>query len=682
MLSDRVDSLYDQYGGYDKIPNDILYDLLLEFKADLCNMMKLGIDVIPKSKLGVEVRRRCVFDIKWLSKYFLWDAMPASDGGLKPVTENIFLDEQYDIFAELFVKKDPDVPIHKLSAVKTRLLLWPRGGAKSSYDHVDTYQWIITYPQIRLLYLTGESSLSVGFASEVKGFFTLREDTPTFSNLFWPEHCCLSKDMRKGTLFTTPVYKAKKTGRKEPTIVASSVGKTKSGWHYEVIKCDDSVSDKNTETETQCQSVSEKLFLAENLLIPGGDGYYIDYIGTRYHDLDHYGALLEKYKDKGEVETTSGRGWKFYHNKTFSIDILIGKACQIKPEVIEELSKEGKPVTYAEAGEQGCEILLPNIMSYSFFMGKFSKNERVTEGQLNQNPRTTSDVEFTNQIMRKATVPYSNLPRQGPCSQFWDFAFSKKKGRDYSTGCSIIWGEEDEVGFNGTKTGGKRTVGYVRKIVRDRFNHLTLAQAIVQLAVEEQPFVIGIEDAAGSRFLEPTIISEAIKTNNQNIISLCSHIDWVTPDNQEDAKRVRMRSLYPWIIEGRLKFLNACMFPKESNLEVLYSEFEKCLVSHHHDDIPDVISQQPRYAPKAQQAIVDNNVNMFSILDRQGWGEVYDGDYKQNVGPAYYLDENGQLVPIEQAQPQFSLDDFVPVEEVPSYAPFGMPNILGSGVWG
>ena len=604
--------------------------------------------------------------------------MPASDGGRKPVSENIFLDPQYDPIAELFTKKDPNVPIHKLSPVKTLLLLWPRGGAKSSYDHVDTFQWIIAYPDVRILYLTAESSLSVGFIGELKGFFTTREEEPTLANLFWPEHCCTPNEMKKGTLFTTPVYKARKTGRKEPTVVASSVGKTKSGWYYEVIKCDDAVSDKNTETETQCQSISEKLFLAENLLIPGGDGYPIFYIGTRYHDLDHYGALLEKYKDKGEVEIREGRGWKFYHNKTYSIDMLIGVCCQIKPEVADQLAREGKKVTYAEAAEDGCILLLPNIMSYSFFMSKFSKNERVTEGQLNQNPRTTSDVEFSRAIMSRAVVPFTMLPRTGPCCQFWDFAFSQKKGRDYSTGASIIWTEEDELRPDGFKTGNKRTVGFVRKIVRDRFNHSTLAQAVVDLALEEQPFIIGIEDAAGFRFLEPTIISAALRTQNPRVIELCSHIDWVSPDNQIDAKRVRMRSMYPWVTEGRLKFLNACM-PSDPRLETFYAEWEKCLVSHHHDDIPDVVSQMPnRYAPRATQAIVENDVNMFSYVDCMGWNELFNPDSNAS---AYYANEEGKLVPWEEPIQPF--DMFVPEPEiVNSSTPNGMNNILGAGLFG
>ena len=425
---DRFDALQEQHGGKELIPNEVLYDFLVEIKPDLLNMMKLGLDHITNSSLGKEVRRRSIADLKWLAKYFLWDSMSVSENGDIPVTENIFLDPQYDVFAELFVKKDPSVPILEASSVKTRLLLWPRGGAKSSYDAVDTVQWVLCYPSIRILFLTGEASLSQGFISEIKGFFTLREEAPSFMNMFFPEHCCLRKDMGAGNVFTTPVYKAKKTGRKEGTVRASSVGKTKAGWRFEVIKADDAVSDKNSETPEQCASISEKLFLAEKLLMPGG--FFKDYVGTRYAEEDHYGVLLEKYLAVGEVETITGVGWVLTRNKTFSIDILVGRACQIKQEAEDRLRREGRPVNYIEAREEGCILLLPKRQPYSWLMGEFSNNEKVFEGQLNQNPRVASQRGFSRLSLIKATVPYNMLPRIGPISQFWDLSFSTKKGTD------------------------------------------------------------------------------------------------------------------------------------------------------------------------------------------------------------------------------------------------------------
>ena len=698
--SEKIDALVFKHGSWRDIPNSELYDLLQDIREDLVNMAKLGAEYIPKENLGIEVRRRSQTDLKWLAQYFLWDAMSASDGGTKPITENIFLDPVYDIFAELFVKKDPKIPIQELTPVKTRVLLWPRGGAKSTYDCIDTVQWILDYPAIRILFLTAEASLSKGFASELKGVFSLREDEPTLINLFFPEFCCLSKDMGAGNVFTTPVYKAKKTGRKEPTVVASSVGKTKSGWHYEVIKGDDAVSDKNTETLEQCTSVSEKLFLAEKLLIPGG--YFKDWVGTRYAEEDHYGVLLEKYLTTGEIETVSGIGWVLTKNKTYGVNILIGKACQIKPEVEERLRREGRPVNYIEAGEDGCVLLLPKKQPYPWLMGEFANNEKVFEGQLNQNPRLSSQKGFNRIALIKATVPFNMLPRSGPVSQFWDLSFSQKKGSDYCVGSSVMWGEEDVYDAQGKKTGFRKTVGYVRKLIRDRFNPFTAAQAVVQLVVEERPFVLGIEDAGGSKNLEPAIQAEAYKTGDFHVIAVCTHIQWITPSNQFDAKRIRMGSLIPWIEEGRMKFANFCLEPKYPTMDVLYDEFERCLSSHHHDDLPDNLGYQPLYAPQATQAIVENKTDMFYIVDRQGWGEIYNEGFNPNDGSVFTLGEDGILNPFVRTQPTryslgddgklvaldapspipVSLDDWIPEQETKADNPYGMDNVLGVGIFG
>jgi hypothetical protein len=698
--SEKIDALVLQHGGWKEIPNSELYDLLQDIREDLVNMAKLGADHIPNTNLGIEVRRRSIADLKWLAKYFLWDAMSVSENGELPITENIFLDPQYDVFADLFVKKDPSVTLLNASPVKTRLLLWPRGGAKSSYDAVDTVQWVLAYPSIRILFLTGEASLSVGFISEIKGFFTLREDSPSLMNLFFPEHCCLRKDMGAGNIFTTPVYKAKKTGRKEPTVRASSVGKTKAGWRFEVIKADDAVSDKNTETLEQCTSVSEKLFLAEKLLMPGG--FYKDYVGTRYAEEDHYGVLLEKYLTTGDIETVSGTGWTLTRNKTYNIDILIGKACQIKPEVEERLRREGRPVNYIEAGEDGCILLLPTKQPYPWLMGEFANNEKVFEGQLNQNPRVSSQRGFDRISLIKATIPFNMLPRSGPVSQFWDLSFSQKKGTDYCVGSSVMWGEEEVCDPQGKKTGFRKTVGYVRKLIRDRFNPFTAAQAIVQMVAEERPFVLGIEDAGGSKNLEPAIHAEAYKTQDSHIIAVCTHIQWVTPSNQFDAKRIRMGSLIPWIEEGRMKFASFCMEPKYPTLDVMYEEFIRCLSSHHHDDIPDNLGYQPMYAPQATQAMVENKTDMFYVVDRQGWGDIYNEGFSPNDGSVFTLGEDGSITPYTRTQPTryslgedgrlvaidapnpipVSFDDWIPEQDTKAENPYGLDNVLGVGIFG
>ena len=682
--SDRFDALHDQYGGYENIPHQVLYDFLQEIRPDLINFMKLGTETIPNSSLGKEVRRRCQTDLFWMARYFTWETNPFSENGSKPISENKIEEDPHLIFADLFIKKDPSKSIPQQSEVKTRLLLWPRGGMKSTIDHVDTVQWILCFPSIRILYMTATVDLADKFVGEVVGHFLIREEAPSLMNMFFPEHCLSEKDLGPANQFTTPVYAAKKTKRKEPTVIASSLGKAKAGFHYELIKADDGVGDTNTITPEQCASVSEQLFLAEKLLDLGGN--FIDYVGTRYEDGDHYDIMLEQ--NVGEIVTREGRNWKLMENKTTGVNILIGRAIQIKPEVAEKLKREGRPVTYHEAGEEGCTLLLPKVMPYKWCLNDYTKNEKTFESQRNQNPRAAAQGEMDRMTMLKATVPFHMLPRQGPVSQFWDMAFSQKKGVDYSVGSSVMWGEEDIYdangkpidfpGQNGTKVRQKKTVGYVRKIVRDKFSPFGLAKAIVQLAVEERPFVIGIEKAGGSILLAPTIEAEAMKTGDPYIIELCSHIDWITADQQKDAKKIRMGGLFPWIIEGRFKFANFCMQPKYDDLEVLYSEFEKCMHGHH-DDMPDNLGYQVRYAPRGTQIIVEKNVDSMLNLDRQGWGEIYNEDNIPRT--SWYYDDNGKLVPFEPEAPSL-FEMFMPEPEVSNSTPHGMPNVLGAGVWG
>jgi len=667
-MSSTFAELCLQYDGAEKIPHEDLYACLVYFREDLVNEAKLGIDRLPTSKLGIEVRRRCKTDLFWLARYFTWMTNPFSDGGTKDLSENLIDEEYYKVVCDFFIKKDDTKRIQDQSEVKTHMILWPRGGMKSSIDHIDSCQWALNFPEIRILYLTAEASLAKGFVGEIKGHFYIKPEEPTWMNLFWPEMCIDEKKAGAANVFVCPVYAAKKTGRKEPTVIGSSVGKNKAGWRYELIKADDAVSDVNSESSEQCETVSNKLYLAEKLLALGG--FYIDYIGTRYADEDHYGKMLEQ--NVGDIVRTEGPGWEMTENKTTGINILVGRAITIKPEVVQKLEKEGRPVTYKEAGPEGCILLLPRVMSFKWCMEDLAKDEKSFEGQRNQNPRPRSHITFDKTLLLKCTVPYQQMPQYGAVTQVWDFAFSKKKGRDYSCGCSIMWAEEDEytvVNDERKKTGNKITVGYVQEIVRDRFNHITLAQAVVNLAEKYRPFVVGVEDVGGSRFLTEQIRAEALRKKNPQVAQVCSSIDWFAPDNQKDAKKVRMASLYPLFVEGRLKMASWCMDPHP--MDLLYTEFEKCLTSHHHDDIPDVISMQTRYMPRATVAIIENNEAMMTRSDPL-WNIIYEnGD---QFGRAGY----GMPEPVMQ----FTEDMQFQEEYVEAETPQGLNNVLGAGIFG
>lgn len=637
-------------GDPTQIPSDALYGYLKspEVLGTLINLAKLGSAAIAESAVGKEVRRRSKQDLMWLARYFTWETNPASAG--LTIDQNRITEEEYRPVIDLFVKKDDSKSIVEQDpSFKSRMLLWSRGGCKSTIDIVDASQWILNFPDIRILFLTATKELAEGFIKELKGHFVIKPDEPSLMNLFFPEFCIEDSNKGNKTTFQCPVWERKNLDRKEPTVFAAAVGSTKSGWHFELIKADDAVSDKNSETPEQCQTVSKKLALVERLLVPGG--FYIDFIGTRYDDLDHYGLLLEK--NVGDIETDRSHPCRtLIINKTTGLKMLIGRGVVIKPEVAEQLEKDGKPINYKEAGAEGCDLLLPSFMTYPWLMSEYSKNELVFEGQINQNPTPSSTITYDKHLMQRCTIPPAEMPFRGLVSQTWDFAFSKKKGRDYTTGSSVLWGPS--------------SVGYVHDLVRQKFpNPTMLAKAVVDLARKHHPFIIGIEDAAGSKLLEPTIIYEAQKTGDQAVIDACSRIDWIPVENQKDSKKTRMATLHPLLMDDRLKFANYL-----PHLEVLYSEFEKCLTSHHHDDIPDVLSRQPKYAPRMQMPTDGKPLatQMPNSIDQAAWNIYFDdGDCFGRPGMA-------------TPPPIVEVASEPDVKAESSYD--GLPPILGAGFCG
>ena len=650
--------MVEQYGAPDRIPDEVLGEWLYDtsVRADLINRAKLGTNKIPESSLGREVRRRAKSNLAWLVCYFLWDASPTGFG--RPLSDNGITVADYRPMFDLFIQKDDSKTILEQDLeFKSRFLLWPRGGRKSTVDCCDAVQWVLNFPDIRVLFLTAADGLAIGLVDEVKGYFVIRPEEPSLMNLFFPEYCVEEKDLGNQFEFTCPLWKAKKVKRKEPTIMAASVGGTKSGWHYEVIKADDSVSDKNSETPDQCATIAKKIALAQDLLVVGG--YYIDYIGTRYDDADFYGIKLEK-DAIGEVVAFNPHPCiSITENRSNRTKFMVACAIKIKPEVAEQLRLDGKKINYKEAGEEGCDLLMPHVMPYKWLLSEWAREESVFESQKNQNPTPPSAVTFDQPMLSRNTVPFSEIPQSGTITQTWDFAFSfnkKKKGRDFATGSTVLWDR------NGR--------GYVIDLIREKFNTPSLlARAVVDFALKWRPQIIGIEAASGSQLAEPGIHMFADATKDPRVMAVCHRIDWVTPENVIDAKRMRMAAVHPWLETGRLKFVSHL-----PHLQALYTEFKKCLTSKGHDDIPDVISRQLKYATTpATDTPPQDDRSPFS-------GNAF--DKKQAEYNLLYSEGTDAFGRIGMGEIYRPIVDVVPDTDVPTEAPPGLDPILGAGIYG
>lgn len=647
--------LAESFGGPEKIPDAGLYEYITTPEV-FDRLTGADKKAVPKTGLGQEVIRRSKSDLYWLAKYFLHDTNPEMAG--KPISDCAITKNTHQRVCDMFAHKGTGLAIADLDGPdwrnkrKERIILYPRCSFKSTMQVADSVQWILNYPEIRILYLTAEEDLAVGKVDEIKGHFLKKLYEPSFMNIFFPEFCLDEKELAKENAyeFTCPIWKKKQVRRTEPTVMARSILSTLSGLHFEVLKADDIVSNKNSENEEQCKKVIKNFGINVKMLRTFG---YLEVVGTRYDESDLYGDALRK--NVGDIDTNSGPCWTSFVNKTNGMKILIGRAWQLKPEVQKDIDDSKRRMD--EVQKVDYDFIFPEVLSYEFLLDERNRwGEASFEGQYNQNPRQAVDVAFPRVLLVKHTIPYNELPTFGPISQTWDFAYSKKKDRDYCTASTVVWNDKGQM--------------YVLDLIRAKFSATELAQAVVDFAKKWRPFVIGIEDIAGSRFIEPTLISEAQKSGRQDVLDVIRRIDWYKPSTNKDAKKARMASLHPWLTGDRMWFSAHVPFR-----EIIYEEFEVCLSGGKHDDIPDVLSYQTKYAPAIQQNIQKTGMSTLSKEDA-----AYNMMYANWISDGG-VDAFGRLGRGEEA-PQtivVSTDTEPETQEQPN--PYGIPSFMG-GAYG
>lgn len=141
------------------------------------------------------------------------------------------------------------------------LFLYPRGHLKSTAITIaHTIQWILNYPNVRILLTTATETLVTGFIIEIRSHFINNEQ---LRQLF-PELCPQAKDGKIPELgnlsgFTCPgrdnTNKKLGPGGKEPTVLASTVGSAITGYHGDVEKCDDLVEKLNSSSQNGIDDV-------------------------------------------------------------------------------------------------------------------------------------------------------------------------------------------------------------------------------------------------------------------------------------------------------------------------------------------------------------------------------------------------------------------------------------------
>lgn len=482
----------------------------------------------------------------------------------REVFNKLFTFSTHARICNFFVQKDPNLKLEQQEPgeLKERLLLFPRGGFKSTLDIIDCVQWIINWPDIRILILAASTDLATAFIGELKNYFVLIDKTQLtvfqqiFRNHKSKNFLITQKSDGKEDSFICPARTTGDDKKKEPTAWSASILTNLPGWHADIMKSDDTVNDKNSATPGLIKKVIDKIDFAESLIDPGG---YKDLIGTPYASTDLYShsvAIAENPED---------------------LRVLKFPAMWLKPESIHKEEKDTTESDYILLFEK--DKLGRARLTYDFLRKKRRKNPMIYNSQYLLNPEGIKKIKFPLDLLIQRTVSMDKLPQRLIHYILWDFAYAANSDNDYSVGAVIGLDEENRV--------------FVLEIFRDHYKDSDLAMEVAKSYKQYQPKMVLIENSNGAQFLESSIRRYAEEMGVSYI-----PLDFFKCDRTVNAKASRIGALQPLLVQGRLFFLDTitCLVDNGEGDKGLYGEF-KDFGSSSHDDIPDAISHVHRILP-------------------------------------------------------------------------------------
>lgn len=491
-----------------------------------------------------------------------------------------------DICNNFFVQKDPtfqnfEAFANQYTNIKDRMLLVPRGGFKSSIDIADSVQWVICFPAITILILTGVYQLACDFVGELRQHFTLAEtgevdaagkplfgprklqdhDTGEWSSslfqVLFPEHCV--KGEGKATEFQTPAG----GDDKEPTVRAASIEQSLSGWHFGVLKLDDVVTNDNSLTITRMQAVNKQISVNRAMLHPYG---FMDVIGTWYDDNDYYGVTIKNEeliaKEDGLMDNIKGSVDDGRLDSWVTVGVYLRSAWW----PTEAAKKEGK--IEAEMKKEDWVLWFPERLPYEFLLREKKKDPEGFAIKYLNNPRQVHKIKFPRELLMRRTIPHTQLPQQGFVVTTVDTAYSTKSWADYTVIITALI------------YGGRF---YIVNMVRGRFNEYELPAVIAATGHKWKPKRIAIEDSVGVKWMGRELRREMDK------LQISIPVEYVSLGlgNKSKSKQLKAKPVLRFLGDERLYFLLSC-----EGLQEIYNELEKFTGTpdDDHDDIVSALS--------------------------------------------------------------------------------------------
>jgi hypothetical protein len=484
---------------------------------------------------------------------------------------------------KMFVKKNFDSIYHRdytwadiriafnlLRTTRTRkaLILDPRGFFKSTINQADMIQWLLACPEVRIFLETGEVGLAKKFAKGIKKRFCLAEGAkPSDLQLLYPEYILQGVDGDSAQPLECP---ARKINVDDPSIYFSSIVSQNTGRHSDVLKCDDVVTNMNSNTPDAREKIRDLIDDLDNNLMPYG---FMDAVGTRYvggKDPDYYGTMLLRDAEAPIEEK--------------DLTYFVRSCWTVKPEYSET------PLRELTGDMVVCTF--PEESNFRILKKKLDANERLFRNQqLNEPVDSAADSPFVNEFtmenIRPTCHPKEAEPKVGLVRliQIWDFSYGDRRTNDNSCGVTgLIYQRLD----------GQYAL-WVIDVCMDKWAAPELVTNMINFYEKHKPEKIFIEQALGHGFLHQLLIHHAGRRGST--IANYDILNWIPITNENAAKRNRIKNLNLLHADGRLNFTNGLWM--DEGFKQLCSYTGEKSTAYRKDDFCDALGLFIKFIPGA-----------------------------------------------------------------------------------
>ncbi len=449
------------------------------------------------------------------------------------------------------------------------LLLESRGSYKSTINAIDTVQWFINCPDIRVLFITATRPLAKKSAREIKRYFYLpQKGTPSAFHLLFPEFILRGVDGLSEAPMLCP---ARVIPQKEDSLWTTSMESTSTGDHCDLKKADDIVVPKNSASAELRQQLKFDFDGIDDILDQWG---FADACGTRYFTDDWYGTRALPDEDTGEVTP-----YKYSCRGCWTL----------KPEYV--LDYKNGTLRLKDITEDMVVLTFPYKLSFKELRKTLNKKgERSFKNQqLNEATDPSVDEDYINQfdidVLRKHTHAPAGAPKGADVEiyQAWDTAWNDTSTSDFSAGVTAAI----------YKLPDGRYAACVLEIIFGKWKSSELVKNMVMFYEKWKPKRILIEKVNAAEYIDLAIKQQAILMNNSMIRD---SIYWRPVDTQSKAKRNRIKILELLLNEDRLCFCVGLWIDETYKQLTRYTGEHS--TSTRKDDIPDALALMLHFFPR------------------------------------------------------------------------------------